>query len=244
MTKIIETTAMVLGGLSLFAVSFVGFSVFSGRPLREMALVGSLLPPEDEAESTAIAGGQEPVESAPREARTERQVVEASLGALSAWSLPSPFTPNELRTLSEELKAKLARLDLREAELERTAAELEADRDVIAERYEALEEMRKDLEAFKAELILREQEVRRDEGAAEERENERWTSVARVLSGLEDELAGRRLASFTPEEGAQILLGMDDTRATELLNQLEGKLWKDFVGAYTEAQAKRSGQRR
>lgn len=244
MTKIIETAAMALGGLSLFAVSFVGFSVFSGRPLRDVALIGGLLPPADEAEATPPAGGPQSSEPPAQDARTERQVVEASLGTLGAWSLPSPFTPNELRTLTEELKARLARLDLRQAELERASAELEADREVIAERFGALEEMRKDLEAFKAELILREQEVLRDEGAARERENERWTSVARVLSGLEDEAAGRRLASFTPEEGAQILLGMEETRAAELLNQLEGKLWKDFVGAYTEARALRSGRPR
>lgn len=235
MTKLIEAAAMLLGGLSLFAVSFVGFSVVSGTPLRDVAVVGKLLDHEPLEEAPAGAAA---LETLPASRRTERQVIESSLGTLGTWSLPAPFTQEELRALADELQARLKTLDVRETQLDQRERDLESRDGEIAERYSTLEDMRKDLEAFKAELILREQEVRRDEGAREERESARWSGVARVIAGLEDEAAGRRLAAYGPEEAASILLAMDEARATEVLNQLEGERWKAFVNAYTEARAR------
>lgn len=233
MTKLIETAAMVLGGLSLFAVSFVAFTVVSGVPLDDVAILGKLLPePEEHAPAP-----EEPTKT-PERQRSNTAVVEASIGSIGAWSLPSPFTQSELRELAEELKAKLREIDLREAELDQRQKDVDAQLEVVAERFRALEEMRSDLEAFKAELLLREQEVLRDEAAAHERESARWGDVALVVAGLEDDEAGKRLTSFPPEDAARILLAMQPERAAELLNQLEGDDWKAYVEAYTEARAR------
>lgn len=236
MTKLIETAAMVLGGLSLFAVSFVAFTVVSGGPLEDVAVIGKFFASsEEDSDSDEPAPTTETPQEKPK---TNTEVVEASLGSIGVWSLPSPFTQTELRTLTDELKGKLQQLDLREADLERREKDLASDQEIVTERFTSLETMRKDLEAFKAELMLREQEVIRDEGAAEERENARWADVARVIAGLEDEVAGRRLISFPAEEAATILLAMEPERAAELLNQLEGDDWKSYVEAYTDARAK------
>jgi len=233
MTKLIETAAMALGGLSLLAVSFVAFTVFSGTPLDEVAVLSKLLHGQDAATEPPT----EPVEVAPSKPRSNTDVVETTLGSLGAWTLPSPFTENELQTLTDELKTKLQRLDLRQADQDRREEELDADRKTVAERFDSLESMQKDLEAFKAELKLREQEVLRDEAAASERATARWTDVGRVIAALEDEAAGRRLSSFPPEDAARILLSMEPTRAAEILNQLEGDSWKDYVEAYTDLRA-------
>ena len=236
MTKIIEIAAMILGGLSLLAVSFVGFTVVSGSPLHEMAVIGKYFASEETEDDSAAPANSEPEE--PEKPKTNTEVVETSLGSMGAWSLPSPFTQNELQSLTDELKTKLQRLDLLEAELQQREQQVEEDREVIAERFAALEDMRKDLEAFKAELSLREQEVLRDESAAQEQETARWQDVANVVAALEDDAAGRRLMSFPPEDAASILLAMDAERAAELLNLLDGDSWKDYVEAYTDARAK------
>ena len=238
MSKIIEIVAMLLGGLSLLAVSFVGFSVLSGAPLQDVAVIGGMFATEDEDGAKSNGSDAAPATPPEPEKRSNTEVVEASIGSMGAWSLPSPFTQTELKSLADEMKGKLRRLDLREAELDQREKEVLADQELIAERFESLETMRKELEAFKAELTLREQEVLRDESAAQEEETARWGDVARVIAALEDEAAGLRLASFPPDDAASILVAMDPERAAELLNQLEGDRWKDYVEAYTEKRVK------
>lgn len=244
MSKLIEIAAMVLGGLSLFAVSFVAFTMVSGTDMRRVAVIGSLLP------EVAVDGDGEPVAEPethalpPMPQRTNEQVVEASLGVLGTWNLPSPYTQNELQALADELKMRRSRLELRANDLDVREQDLEAEQELIAEQHRTLEAMKAELEAFQAELALREQELRNEERAVADAHTERWKGVARVIAGLETDAAATRLKAFEPVEAARILTQMDDERAATLLNELDGKLWKDYVDAYTDLLAERGARPR
>jgi len=232
MNRLIELAAMLLGGLSLFAVAFVGFTVVSGTPMSEVPMVGSFFePPQLE---TAPDDGEEEKERQERLAeRTDKEVIQASMGVLDVWSLPSPYTRTELQTLTDELKARMHRLDLQETELAEREARVQEQLDVVAERFETIESLRAQLDSYRDELELRAQEVERVESDADARREARWQRVAGVIANLDDEVAGARLSSYSPEDAAMILTAMDDGRAADLLNQLQGERWKEYVDAYT-----------
>jgi len=231
MSKLIEIAAMVLGGLSLFAVSFVAFTTFSGTELGDVAVIGRFFEHDDDADDASEAPSETPPE-APE--RTNAQVVEASLGVLGTWHLPAPYSSNELQALADELKMRRSRLELRRNDLDVREEALEAEKELIAERHRTLEAMQEELESFQSELVLREQEVRREERAVEETRTQRWKGIARVIAGLETPVASERLKTFEPVEAARILGQMDEERATTLLNELDGAIWKDYVDAYTD----------
>ncbi len=246
MNRLIEIAAMVLGGASLFTVCFVAFVTLSGRPIHEVAVIGKLFPaPEEGREERAVEGeGPEGQETAPRNL-SDAAVVEASLGLLSAWTLPSPYSTSELRVLSEELKEKRAELEERERSLGRRERTVQEQERGLEERARSLEELRALLEQDEEELLAREQTLARGESAASAAEDARWAEVGRVLEGLEDEQAGKRLLEYTPQEAARVLAGMEDEqRAGEILNQVQGARWKEYVDAYTAAKARAPSRRK
>ena len=244
MNRIIEIAVMLAGGLSIFTVCFVGFVALSGKDMSEVAVIGGLFPgPEEDADGGAPADAEheEPAEHELADA----QVLDASLGVLGAWTLPSPYSTSELRMLSDEIKKKLRTLEERESALrerEHTAAEREED---IVDRGKTLEKLRAELELYEQELAEREQAVARREQAANDAEGARWAEIARVIAGLEDEDAGKRLLEYSPADAAHILASLgDETRASEILNQVQGPRWKEFVDAYTAERARRPAPKR
>lgn len=243
MSKLIEFAAMALGGLSLLAVSFVAFTMVSGTDMRDVAVIGKLLPQvETDGEPAGEPASNDRLPDPPK--RTDQQLVEASLGVLGTWSLPSPYSHNELQALAEELKMRRSRLELRENDLDVREGELRAEHELIAERHRTLEAMKAELEAFQSELTLREQELLREEKAVADSRTERWKGIARVIAGLETEAAATRLKAFEPVEAARILGQMGDEQATTLLNELDGAVWKDYVDAYTDHLAELGGKRK
>ena len=77
-----------------------------------------------------------------------------------------------------------------------------------------------------------------ERGAMKERARELRTSARRGQRGKADgetELLVKRLAGFTPEEGAEILVRLDPVRAKELLDALPPANWRDFAEAYARA---------
>ncbi len=138
MSKIIEIIAMALGGLSLFAVCFLAFATMSGTPLSNMSGIGSFFdaPEDDDRPHEPREGARRPPETDPR---PTTQIVASSMGALGAWSLPSPYTQAELKSLTDELKGKLHQLEARAAELDDRERRSEERSQLLAERFEALE---------------------------------------------------------------------------------------------------------
>ncbi len=240
MNRIIEIAALLLGGVSFFAVCFVGFAAISGTPLNEVALIGELVDaPEEGGEPLAHEGEPgEPqahkVAEPPKEPEHAR-VVQSSLGMLSTWSLPSPFASEELQELVDEIKAERLELDQREAQLALRESEIQEHEGLLAEKTATLGHLRKELETYEVSLTTREFEVRRLEGEADERAELRWTEVGGVFAALDPEQAGQRLAQYSPAEASRILRAMDEEKAVEILNQLQGDRWKEYLDAYTQA---------
>jgi flagellar motility protein MotE (MotC chaperone) len=231
MSKAIEIAAMTLGGLSLFAVCFLGFAVLSGTPLHQVAGIGRLLgaptplTPEfpEQPENTDEHPGPRP----------EGDVISSSIGVMGTWTLPSPYTQDELRGLTDEIKGKLTVLELREQQLDDRELQLDDEADSIAERFEAMERLRADLETFQRELELRELEVMRDEETTRDQNAAQWRDVAVILADLDEEEAGKRLVEYPPEQAAAILRAMTPADASTALNAIEHGRWKEYVDAYT-----------
>src|SRR5262245_22730687 len=210
MNRLIEIAAMVLGGVSLFAVCFVGFLTMSGKPLHEVAVIGRFFPAPAGPEAGSGGGDQPPGDAgaaqAPPSERpkdlTDPQVLDANLGILGAWTLPSPYSASELRTLQDQLKTRLRGLDEREAAVAAREHQVQEQVDALQEREQNLEHLRASLESYEAGLSEREQSLQLKEGAAEQRQQAKWAEVARVLAGLPDEDAGKRLLEYTPEDAA------------------------------------------
>ncbi len=249
MNRIIEIAVMAIGGLSLFLVCFVGFASLSGKDMSQVAVIGKLFPapPSESGEhgSAAVEGEHADAKSGAHESSlSDAAVIEASLGVLSAWTLPSPYSSSELRVLSEEIKRKRAELEEFEHALARRERAVQDDEGELAERLKTLEQMQEHLENLQGELSEREQAVARQEDAVQAGADSRWTSVAGVIGAIEEPAAAaKRLAEYEPEEAAKILRALgDDVRAGEILNALEESRWKEYVGAYTAEKARAGGK--
>lgn len=244
MNRIIEIVAMAVGGLSLFVVAFVGFASLSGRDVRNVAVVGKLFPaPADEHGAEGVVE-EDAADDEYAEGLSDAAVIEASLGVLSAWTLPSPYSTSELRVLSEEIKKKHAELLEREHALGRRARALERDEQELEERLKTLEELRTHIEGLRQELTERELVLAAGEGAAQASRDAAWAEVARVFETIEDPLqAARKLQEYEPEEAAKILRALgDDVRAGEILNAVAPARWKEFVAAYTAEKTRTAGK--
>jgi flagellar motility protein MotE (MotC chaperone) len=236
MNRIIEVVAMAVGGTSLFLVCFVGFTALSGRDVSQVALIGKLLAqPEDEPDEPVAAPVAEP-----RRELTDAAVVEASLGVLSAWTLPSPYSTSELRVLVQELESKRAELARREGALVRREKAVQADEQELAERLATLEELRAELERMQLDLEERRSLLGRDEDAAAASASARWTEVAGVIRVLDEpEDAAKKLQEYPPTEAAKILRALgDEDQAGEILNAVAAARWKEYVDAYTAEKAR------
>jgi flagellar motility protein MotE (MotC chaperone) len=245
MNRLIELCAMLLGGVSLFTVCFVGFVALSGTPMHEVPVLGKLFPepaagaPEQPAQEPA-AGADAPKNL------SDAAVVEASLGVLSAWTLPSPYSTTELRGLSEEIKRKRGELEEAEHALARRERTVQEDEAELAERMKTLGELQEHLQGLQAELAEREQAIARREATLEANADSRWTAVAGVIAAIEEPAAAaKRLAEYEPEEAAKILRALnDDERAGAILNAFDEARWKEYVGAYTAEKARAGGKGR
>ena len=232
MTKGIELLVMGLGGLSLFVCAFLGFAAMSGTPLTELAVIGPMFAeeedPEEELQELLGDSGPSQVVS------TAKQVIEANIGILKAYALEPPFTPEELQTLTTNLKTAKLGYDERMRKLDEREVSIEQREELLTDQFTALEDIRNELERYEADLTLRSAEVGRDENVAEETEAARWAEVANLFaSGDADELS-KRLLRYDAAEAAHILINLDNDRATTLLNALPDDKWKSYVDAYSD----------
>lgn len=231
MNRIIEIVAMVLGGLSIFAVCFLGFSSLAGVPLHDIPGVGSLFPAPEEIEETAQEDSEP---SEPTRHKDKTELIQSGLGSLGAWSMPAPYTAQELRSLVDELKSKLLVLDRREKNLVEREQNLELELETLRERFSALEQLRAELEQYESELDLREDEIQAQEGAQDERNRAKWESVAPVLASLSPEEAAKKIVRYSPENAAEILHAMTDTAASAILTSIPDENFRDYLDAYSE----------
>jgi len=236
MGKFIEILAMVLGGLSLFAVCFLGFAVMSGKSLGEIPGIGRFVEPEAVAIETANLSPEKrtpaPVKKPAK--RPSSQVIESAIGVLPTFDLPSPYSQVELTNLVNDLKNTRNALALREKAVGQRELEASDRERTLAERYKLLEKMRSELTDFEHELDLREQEIQRDEDAVDQSAKAKWAETAGVFAELETATAGERIVEYDAEEAAHILRAMDPAVATEILTAIPPDKWKEYLQAYSE----------
>lgn len=248
MKPIVTYALFGLGGLTLFGGAFVVSSALSGTPLHEVAFLKNFVhaPPEEEEEHPASSDH----ESAPEEdaekhdepkpshdehsAPTKRDLhaVEANVGVLGSFLLPSPMSATELgelqsqlRHMVEEVRGRLARIEERERKLNEWESSLEA-------RFAELSQLRQLLEKHELELSLREEEAKRDEEAKNARETQSWKELAKFFEEGEPGDLAKRLAQFEPKDAVRILLALDDERASALVNALPPEKYHAYLEAY------------
>jgi hypothetical protein len=229
MQRLLEISILVLGGCSLFVVAFVGFAAASGVPMKDVAIVGHLFDEDPAAEEPAHAPEPEPVVEEPR---SDAEVIQANLGVLATYRLPSPFDAESLEQLSDELRAKLYELERREddvAERERHAAERE---DAAANQLVLIDGLRAELEREAKALEQRAQAIAGEESVKDAREQAADRSRAELFATGDAEELAPRLLQFPPEEASRILRALPAERAKELLDALPTDDWKAYAEAY------------
>ncbi|MFT5292451.1 MAG: hypothetical protein ACI82F_004539 [Planctomycetota bacterium] len=238
MNRAIEIGAMILGSASLLLVSFLGFAVMSGVPLHEVAVIGGLFegPPEVDADENASMG-EYPDSGARAQAttRSPESVIAGSMGLMSAYALPSPYTQAGLQELTDEVKRVSLRLDSRDIELDRREAELAETEDGYEQRLLALEDLQKSLDRFQRDLLERELEVMRDEDAKDQSEVQRFADIAKVLDSFESSQRVGMLTSYEPDEAALILVALSEDILNETMAALSVKLSAELMREYVEA---------
>lgn len=219
------------GGLLAFSFAYVTFALVLGVQPHEIPLVGKAFPAPVEPEK---AKDETPTPAAaPSEPKTAPQT--ASVGLLDVFQVESPYTAKELETLVADLKRKSKEFDQRMLELgerERRAAERS---EFLDEQYAQLQRLRTGLEEWENELEQRQAEVRRNEKARAEREAESWAKLGKLFAEGDPADQGKKLAAYTPEQAARILVTMKPARAKELLDNVGADKWKEFADAYRMA---------
>ena len=224
----LKFAALSAGGVTLFALSFVTFSAFSGTPLHENALLGMFIEAPEETDEVAVVDEKaDPVEKQNRD-----ELIEGSLAVSASFVLPSPYTSSELESLTAELKAKKLDYETRLTKLRDREHAIEEREALVEERYSELATLRNALQEFELELQLRSAEVDRDEKAQEMREKQSWRTVARTFEEGDVEEQIKKLMTYSPDDAAKILSALNIERMRELTSALPVDRYQEYMDAY------------
>lgn len=236
MSKYLKIALLGAAGLVLFGVTFTMVAVFSGAPLKEVAVIGRLVggPDErgDDAPAVAMGGSdEEKVEPVSGEEALMRNA-----GLLSSWNLPAPFTGSELHKLQKELTDQIRENSIEREKLRVRSLELDEMEQALKDKYAELAGMRSKLEELESSLDLRQAELERDEKARAEREVQGWKDVAKLLSGGKPKENALLIAEEDPEYAARILRELGEAQAGEILRLIEpSSERRKFLDAYRKA---------
>ncbi len=222
---------VAVGGVSavLFALTYVGVAVAKGVPM-------SAIPPfawfAHEVPPAAPDAHVPPIVAAPAP-RVEAPIVPPmTAGVLGAFVLPSPFDSRELQSLQKELAERRTRIEETERLLEKRARDLD-------DWQKTLEERMRDIDAARVGLILGSTPTAAttpgsSEAAAQD-DPASWRAMAGLFEDGDAEEMATKLASFEPDEAAQVLKGLAPERVALLLNALPTPKYKPFLDAWRRA---------
>jgi len=261
MKPAIKYAVMGGGGLVLLIGSFVSFAVLSGQPLSKIAVLNLFLKaPEEPLDSSSnppaagsagtqpesLTQGEKPAnaEGTKPIGKDDLKAVEKTVGVLGAFSLPPPFSSDELTDLQHELrsatqgaKARLAKIEQRERDLD----DRERDLDL---RQQELTDLRQKLVEKESELRMLSDEVTRDSDARNSRDAASWKELSKFFEeGKPTDLA-KKLLFFEPREAVKILRALDDERASAIVNALPTDKYHDYLEAYRAASGKVETQKK
>ncbi len=241
------------GGLVLLFGSFVTFAALSGQPLHKIAVLNLFVKaPEDAGESTPKPPeGEHAAAQPPAAAQTDKpatkedvKAVEQTIGVLGAFSLPSPFSTDQLTDLQQQLsrgtkdlKARLAKVEQRERELD------DRERD-IEQRQLELSEMQKKLNETESGLRMEAEENKRDSSAREARDAASWKELAKFFEEGEPADLAKKLLSFDRKDAAKILRALDDERASAIVNALPADKYHDYLDAFRAESSKEESKKK
>ena len=184
-----------------------------------MALIGNFFP--EPSEEGAVATVDPTTADELPDERTDEEVISSGVGMVaSSWVLPSPFDPVELKELADGLKLRRQRLEVVEAELDAREGRVGEREESATARFEALDDLRGQLDEFEQELLMRELEVVSDETASRERAAEKWGKLGKLIEGLDEERRKDFLLGYEPSDVAQILRTLDVDSAAKLLQAI------------------------
>ena len=200
--------------------------------------VAKATPASDPAHSDAAA--KSPVQPEVSKSAKPAPIAHAREAHASIFDMldaDSLYTQDELRALANSLRA-------RNREVEQRAQELDRREDLLTDRLTALDERRKTLDEFGKQLDARERELkageaegRRDAQSGSKSADEKPAAgdLSIFFGEGEAEVLVKRLAGFTAEETARILIKLPPARAKELLDALPSARWRECAEAYSRA---------
>jgi len=242
MNRSIEIGAMILGSASLLLVSFMGFAIMSGVPLNEVAVVGRFFPDTHISVPGDVpkAAPMDTTKSSPRPKGTGQgkpldALVANSLGLMSAYSTPSPYTQTQLKELVGQIKARSARLEARSNELDQREASLNEREADNGQKLAALKDLQDHLDSLQKELLAREAEVDGKEETVRLKDNRKYAKIAGVLEGFKPQRRDQLLSQYEPDQAALILQSMTEDIRSKALAGLSELLPPEKVRAYVEA---------
>jgi hypothetical protein len=229
-------------GAAIMGASFIGYIILSGTPVQDLKGVGPLFASNVKAEVDPTPAPEDVSAWAERQtdSRGDRQVFTDAGVALSAFSLPSPFSVAELNDLEQQLTTKLQVLEEREADLNRRELEIKRTREHLADLEVALEQQRSALlaesennEARGAELENQSEQVEEAQAELKAKDEARLARLVAVYADNKAEAAaGMLLSAETPTGAARILVRLDADRQTELLEQIKSQKPDKFKAYY------------
>lgn len=239
MNRFLELAALSAGGLSLCLVGYAACAKVTGHGEDDVRDFGRWLAGARGASTGPERSAPPPAASAAPGPAPSSTLVQASLGVLSAWTLPSPYSSAELGALAQELTAKRDELEEHRRLVTRRAEVLEHDERALEERLRALEDLRTRLEGLREELTQRELELLERERAGSSAGALRWAEVAAVLETIEEPAAAaRKLQEFEPPDAARILAAFaDPDQASLILNAVAPERWMEYLAAYSAERA-------
>lgn len=227
-------------GAAIMGASFIGYIVVSGTPVQDLKGVGPLFAGNVEVETESAPAELTPREEREADSRGNRQVFADAGVALSAFSLPSPFSITELNDLEQQLTTKLDALEARELELNQREAEIDRTRSHLSDLEVALEQQRSALLSQSSNNEARDAELDNKSGQVTARKDELTAdrkafiaSKAKLYADNKAEDAVRMLLKGeSPVDAAEVLVQLDAARQTELLEQIEIQLPDEFKAYY------------
>ncbi|MBK7642523.1 MAG: hypothetical protein IPJ19_05655 [Planctomycetes bacterium] len=264
MKPVVKYAAIGAGAIALLFGSFVTFSALSGQPLHKIAILKNFVKaPDEPAEpDTNEHGGDtaehdpqtqghgsetepaaEPHEQPKLASKEDLKALEKSVGVLGAFTLPSPFSSDELTDIQQAMKSKNRNLDTRETKVAQRERELDDREHDLDERQQELSALRKRLADKESELQMLSAEVERDSAARNARDAASWKEISKFFEeGDPKDMAGKLLA-FAPAEAAKILRSLDDERASALVNALPEQNYRDYIEAYRSLSSRDTGKK-